>query len=469
MTHSTPRLRQLLLITLNVLSAVIVVLSVAVSTFTTIGWFILILALVQALLGLLMTKIVVMRLGWLYDSVCDMAEQAAHIKVEKPIRKTQLDDITVIRTFVASIIKEYQESLDEHERQLRSTTELLNEIIQRERRQQNELLILFETLSTSMKRFAMGYLNVDVNAEHAGIANQLFHDYNASLEAIRAMIFRIFEALSGSMAMSQDISMNAEEVVRRVREQSEQTTLIAQVAGQVGEVVARNTENTTEAAATANAAMKHVQEGAEKIHSTTQGISLIVEATRRTADKITSLTATIDEISTITATINEIADQTNLLALNAAIEAARAGEQGRGFAVVADEVRKLAERTSQATKEITRQIHTIHADANDAVQAMRSSEEAVEKGIALSNEAAQAFERVRTEIERVAQSISSVAIATEEQAATVSAVIEQINDLAQQAQQSNQIVSNISLAAESLLLMNENLKENVDFFKFDEE
>jgi methyl-accepting chemotaxis protein len=273
--------------------------------------------------------------------------------------------------------------------------------------------------------------------------------------------------VSGSVLISQDIATSAANVLEVSKAQEEMSSFVAEAAGQVGEVVTSNTQSTTHAAGIAKQAMKLAEEGANKLAATNESTERIVSSTNQTSEMLDSLAANIEDISGITETINEIADQTNLLALNAAIEAARAGEQGRGFAVVADEVRKLAERTTQATKEISNKIRTVRQTSLNATTAMRVSQDAVKEGSRLNQEVATTFANILTNIENLVQNISHVAIATEEQYATVQAIIEQINNLAEQAKDANMKINEISSYAESLTIMNENLKESVDFFKFD--
>src|SRR5271155_3773337 len=145
--------------------------------------------------------------------------------------------------------------------------------------------------------------------------------------------------------------------------------------------------NSTKAAESAQAAAETAREGGVIVEDTLTRMRSIANAVRETAAKVQELGIRSDQIGRIIGVIDDIADQTNLLALNAAIEAARAGEQGRGFAVVADEVRKLAERTTSATKEVAQMVQGIQAGTKTAVAAMREGTQQVQQGVETTSRA----------------------------------------------------------------------------------
>lgn len=179
---------------------------------------------------------------------------------------------------------------------------------------------------------------------------------------------------------------------------SEMTGALSLMAGDVAQVA-------TEATRAAQTA----QNGAMLVQDTTRGMDRIRQAADATATRITELEQLSSQIGEITTVISDIANQTNLLALNAAIEAARAGEHGRGFAVVADEVRKLAERSSSSTKQIAGLIANIQAQTQEAVRAMDLATQEVHAGSQLAEQAAQSLEEIRGTVEEAAEQVRSVA------------------------------------------------------------
>ncbi len=224
---------------------------------------------------------------------------------------------------------------------------------------------------------------------------------------------RVISELSASARQQAEVVESAVASVRDI------TDGISRVAG-TAETVARSS---TEVAQVARA-------GQESVEKTVAGMDRIREATAAAAEAIRQLGDSSQQIGAIVEAIDDIAEQTNLLALNAAIEAARAGEHGKGFAVVADEVRKLAERSSKETKEIANLIAQIQSVTQEAVQAMEAGSREVESGTALSAEAGEALERITSAVESVVAQIREVSGAVETvnaSSAVVSQAIETVS------------------------------------------
>ena len=173
------------------------------------------------------------------------------------------------------------------------------------------------------------------------------------------------------------------------------------------------------------------QTGGGVVNEVKGEMEVLVDSVKESGQLVASLGKRSAEIEGIVRLIQDVAEQTNLLALNAAIEAARAGEQGRGFAVVADEVRKLAERTAKATSEISQVIHGVRTETEQVVAKMQIVENDVNSGVAKVEKAGEALEGIRTQSERSASVVDDIASATHEQSAASNEVARKLESIAQ--------------------------------------
>ena len=219
------------------------------------------------------------------------------------------------------------------------------------------------------------------------------------------------------------------------------------------------------AAEGAQLASKTASDGAAIVERTVAVMSQIAEKVQESARTVESLGSRSDQIGAIIGTIEDIADQTNLLALNAAIEAARAGEQGRGFAVVADEVRALAERTTRATKEIGEMIKAIQRETKGAVAAMEQGVQQVESGTEEAAKSGQALQDILAQVNDVAMQVNQIATAAEEQTATTNEISSNMHQITEVVQQTSQGAHESAAAAAQLNGNAEELQSLVRQFK----
>ncbi|MGB4065430.1 MAG: PAS domain-containing methyl-accepting chemotaxis protein [Azonexus sp.] len=228
--------------------------------------------------------------------------------------------------------------------------------------------------------------------------------------------------------------------------QSEVATNMAASVEELSVSIDHVTEFSTEADTLSRASGSASREGGGVIQRAANEMTHIADTVNGSATAIRELESYTVEISTIVNVIKEIADQTNLLALNAAIEAARAGEQGRGFAVVADEVRKLAERTASSTKEIAGMIDKVQASSRHAVAEMENSVEQVQSGVDLAHQAEQSIGTIQVSSGQVAEAVNEISLAIREQSTAAREIAQNVERVAQMTEQG----SHASQAAASL-------------------
>lgn len=257
-------------------------------------------------------------------------------------------------------------------------------------------------------------LEVASNDEVAELARW----FNTFMDKLQE-ILREVSSHSNSLAVAgEEISATARQQAQGAELQSDQATQVATAMQEMAATVQQISENSNNAAAASVKAAESARQGGKVVEETLTRMRSIARSVGESATKVQELGKQSDQIGKIIGVIDDIADQTNLLALNAAIEAARAGEQGRGFAVVADEVRKLAERTGNATKEITEMIQRTQDETKIAVTAMREGTQEVDQGVALTTQAGSSLQDIIRTSEKVGDMIAQIATAANQQSAT---------------------------------------------------
>ncbi len=320
-----------------------------------------------------------------------------------------------------------------------------------------------------MDKFAAGDLTVELYSDKDDEVAQFYAGFNQALQNMRHLLSSLITLINETASASNQISSSTEEMAAGAQEQSMQATEVASAVEEMTKTIMDTTKNSSSAAEAAKHAGTIAKDGGKVINDTIGGMNRIAEVVRKAAETVQTLGKNSDQIGEIIQVINDIADQTNLLALNAAIEAARAGEQGRGFAVVADEVRKLAEKTTKATKEIAAMIKQIQQDTEGAVVSMNQGTIEVEKGKQLADKAGYSLKEIIKGSEDVVDMATQVAAASEEQSATSEQISKNIEAISNVTQESASGVQQIARAAEDLNRLTLSLQELVAKFKIEDQ
>ncbi|GAQ95734.1 methyl-accepting chemotaxis protein [Thermodesulfovibrio aggregans] len=316
-----------------------------------------------------------------------------------------------------------------------------------------------------LERVAQGDLSVDIKAQskdELGMISQSVHEAIVSIKKLIAESKTIASSLASS---SEQLSATTEEISRNLKSQTERASQIASAAEEMSQTVvdiAKNASNIAEVSVTtANVA----KEGRDMTMNTANEIKVIEGAINKLSEVINILGDRSRQIGEIVTVIKDIADQTNLLALNAAIEAARAGEQGRGFAVVADEVRKLAERTAKATDEIAEMIRGIQSEVDVAEGSMEDATKKVASGVELSNKSAEILGQIFSKAQELQGMIQQIASATEEMSSVTDHITQDIGSIAEGSKEISLAVDQSAQTASDIARLGSELNTAIGRFK----
>ena len=320
--------------------------------------------------------------------------------------------------------------------------------------QRNQEAIL--RLLDEMGSLAEGDLTVKATVTE-DITGAIADSINFAVEALRSLVSTINETAVQVAAAAQETQATAMHLAEAAEHQAQQITSASAQINEMASSIDEVSKNSAESADVAQRSVQIAAKGAEVVRQTIQGMDNIRDQIQETSKRIKRLGESSQEIGSIVELINDISEQTNILALNAAIQAASAGEAGRGFAVVADEVQRLAERASNATKRIETLVQTIQSDTNEAVSSMEQTTSEVVAGARLAEDAGTALgeiEKVSSDLSGLIQGISSAAQQQSSAATNITATMNTIQSITAQtsqgASQTAQSIGNLAQLAADL-------------------
>ena len=311
----------------------------------------------------------------------------------------------------------------------------------------------------------------EVQREH-NLSIRLEAENNYVAEAFNQMIGKFDQIIRGVSSTSdnlaqtsQDLNTNSQETSDNISTQHDQIEQAVTAMSEMSKTIHSVAENSQQAATSANSADEEAVKGAELVNNAVAKTQALLDSMNTASDAMTRLEENVNNIGSVVDVIRGISEQTNLLALNAAIEAARAGEQGRGFAVVADEVRTLAQRTQESTSEIQEIIESLQAVTSKAVDSINSGQEKTLSTSGEISEAGQVLQSIVSAVSKINNMNIQIATAAEEQAAVSDSISENIHSISELSQGAvNRVDSNLR-AAKQLQAMSEDLGQHISVFK----
>ncbi len=404
------------------------------------------------------------------ESLKRSAQRVAGGDFDVRVEINQGDEIGELAVAFNVMVENNKKSLDEislRTQQAEEARKLAEKMQQEAEDQQNYLKAQFGKISEVVEAVTKGDLTKDLQIENDDEVAVLMQKINQMIRDLNSLIGEVHAAGNSLAEASIQISATAEEMSTGAGEQANQTREVATAVEQMSKTVIESSKSASEAADMAKKASDLANVGEKVFQETIGGMTKIANLVKKSAEIVDTLGKSSAQIGEIVQVIDDIADQTNLLALNAAIEAARAGEQGRGFAVVADEVRKLAERTTSATKEIAGMIKRIQQETTQVVIAMTEGNTEAENGMKLADKAAESLTEIISSVNGVVGMINQIAAASQEQSSASEQISHNVESISSAAGQVSNATVDLAHTAENLNRLTEHLRELIERFQLD--